>query len=283
MIGFDEADIRHLRCPRSRELLSWDGAKDANGILQHGTLTSPNDHVWRIDEGVASLAERYEYTLKDQVVDVVYDLLAPVHDLSVDYLLPVLQYPGNDPVRHNYVQRLALDQLPTDEGPVRILEIGCGTGANIPLIKHACRRIGNLEIWAVDFNRNMLEGCAKNNADSSTRLRLALADAHDLPFADNTFDRVFHVGGINIYRDAERALREMARVAKPETEILVVDEGLDTQREDTCALHHFAFFWLTSLDNFTGAPEDKIPDNCVHVSTSNVSRFYYAMVFKKLA
>ncbi len=34
-------------------------------------------------------------------------------------------------------------------------------------------------------------------------------------FADGAFDRVFHVGGINGYRDRRRALAEMARVARP--------------------------------------------------------------------
>ena len=51
--------------------------------------------------------------------------------------------------------------------------------------------------------------------------------AEDLPFADNSFDIVFHVGGINFFSDKPRALAEMLRVAKPRTKLMVADETQD--------------------------------------------------------
>jgi len=45
------------------------------------------------------------------------------------------------------------------------------------------------------------------------------------PFQDATFDAVLHIGGINFFDDKARALGEMARVAKPGTRVVVVDEN----------------------------------------------------------
>jgi ubiquinone/menaquinone biosynthesis C-methylase UbiE len=35
-----------------------------------------------------------------------------------------------------------------------------------------------------------------------------------LPFADEAFDAVFHFGGVNLFNEPERAIREFVRVAK---------------------------------------------------------------------
>jgi len=48
-----------------------------------------------------------------------------------------------------------------------------------------------------------------------------------LPFADNTFDIVFHNGGINFFNDKALAMNEMLRVAKPGSKLLIADETAD--------------------------------------------------------
>jgi ubiquinone/menaquinone biosynthesis C-methylase UbiE len=45
-----------------------------------------------------------------------------------------------------------------------------------------------------------------------------------LPFADSSFDVVFHVGGINFFNDRAKAIREMIRVARPGSLLLIADE-----------------------------------------------------------
>ena len=283
MIGFNENDVKLLRCPTCREKLEWKGTEHRDGRLFYGALICMHNHTWRVESGIPNLADRQRLSTKDQLMDMVYKFLAPIHDLSVTYLLPVLQYPDAQASRYNYIQAMELDGWDESDGPKKILEVGVGTGANIPLIAHAAQNTNDLEIWAVDLNANMVEICARSNADmckDDSSLRLALADAHELPFADSTFDRVLHVGGINIYRNAAQGLAEMARVAKPGTPIVVVDEGLDKTRDNTF-LHELAFLWLTSMDEFTGAPEDLVPTDCDVVSVKNVMRFYYCMVYEK--
>lgn len=72
----------------------------------------------------------------------------------------------------------------------------------------------------------MLEKCQKSCA-KKTNLQLFHACAEDLPFADNSFDIVYHIGGINFFNDKAKAMQEMLRVAKPGTKILIADETAD--------------------------------------------------------
>jgi SAM-dependent methyltransferase len=45
-----------------------------------------------------------------------------------------------------------------------------------------------------------------------------------LPFPDGSFDAVYSVGGFNYFRDHVAALREMRRVARPGSPVVVADE-----------------------------------------------------------
>lgn len=282
MIGFTRDDICNLRCPISGGGLEWRGHELKDGTLHYGALISELGQTWRIDGRIPNLADRSLLTPKDRVMDLVYDVLSPVHDLSVNHFLPILQYPDSDASRENYIKAMGLHEFKDSTDTIRVLEIGVGTGANIPLILHAADYPENLEIWAVDLNANMVQRTAQSYQHSdSLRLRLALADAHQLPFADSFFDRVLHVGGINIYRDVSQGLAEMARVAKADTPIVVVDEGLDKCRDNDLR-HKLAFLWLTSMDEIREAPTGLIPDDCELDDVYNVSRFYYCMVYHRL-
>ena len=53
---------------------------------------------------------------------------------------------------------------------------------------------------------------------------LFLGNGEQLPFRDEAFDGVFHVGGINFFNDKKSAIDEMIRVAKPGARILIADE-----------------------------------------------------------
>jgi ubiquinone/menaquinone biosynthesis C-methylase UbiE len=53
---------------------------------------------------------------------------------------------------------------------------------------------------------------------------LFLGNAEQLPFQDEAFESVFHVGGINFFNDKKSAIDEMIRVAKPGARIMIADE-----------------------------------------------------------
>ena len=77
-----------------------------------------------------------------------------------------------------------------------------------------------------DISLGMLKKCQKIWGGRAN-LNLVNCAAEDLPFADQSFDVVLHVGGINFFSDKKRAIEEMIRVAKPGTKIMIADETSD--------------------------------------------------------
>ena len=99
-----------------------------------------------------------------------------------------------------------------------VLETSIGTGLNIPLFTKDARYFG------IDISMGMLQVCQRENKKWGYDLQIAQANAEELPFKDNFFDVVFHVGGINFFNDIPEAISEMIRVAKPGAQILICDE-----------------------------------------------------------
>jgi SAM-dependent methyltransferase len=60
-----------------------------------------------------------------------------------------------------------------------------------------------------------------------------VADAGELPFADDTFDAAFHFGGINLFDDPKRGIAEMTRVVKEGGRVVFGDEGVAPWLKDT--------------------------------------------------
>lgn len=110
-------------------------------------------------------------------------------------------------------------------------------------------------------------------------IRFLLGDAHRLPFESGTFDVVFHVGGINAFRDRALALREMSRVAKPGAWVAVVDEQLDPARKHN--LYHRAMFKMGNFyDETPHAPVECVPKGATSLEVGQVSRFFYYLRFR---
>lgn len=286
------ADVGVLKCPKANctGALTYTGslgsAIDDSGErpLTFGTLECNKCRsTWRVFLGCPDLIESGTVTGSDWLLRPIYDFIAPVHDVGVDCVLPLLQYPDPDGSRDRYIEQMKLDaeDLDPNEGPIRILEVGIGAGANLPLLQRNLPLDLDVEFWGLDLSFGMLLQCAWRTEwwYSVPRVRLLLGDAHSLPFQDGQFDRVFHVGGINGYRDPKTALSEMARVAKPGTPIVVVDEQLDPNRPHDLR-HKIAFQSLTWFDPNPRAPTDLVPPECTHELT-RVSRFYYCLSFQK--
>src|ERR1019366_806801 len=81
-----------------------------------------------------------------------------------------------------------------------------------------------VSLTGIDLSPEMLANCQAKLRRWGLQGDLFLGNAECLPFADSSFDVVFHVGGINFFNDRAKAIREMIRVAKPGSRILIADE-----------------------------------------------------------
>ena len=100
----------------------------------------------------------------------------------------------------------------------RVLEIGAGTGANLPLYSAAVESITLTEPEQPMIRR--LERRVREHAPAATVLR---APAEDLPFEDDSFDTAVFTLVLCTVPDPAAALAEAARVLKPSGKLLFVE------------------------------------------------------------
>jgi ubiquinone/menaquinone biosynthesis C-methylase UbiE/uncharacterized protein YbaR (Trm112 family) len=275
------ADAGTLACPECRARLTFDGTV-LDGQLDQGVLRCARcGPRWPVRDGLPHLVDEARVQRADRFMRVLYDWLAPLHDPLTRVLFPPLQGTSEGAARDRYMRRLDLATLrPGREEPRRILEVGVGAGANLSLLDRDLPPDLDVELWGLDLSAGMLERCQRHLAQHPGRpMRLLIADAHALPFPDACFDRVFHVGGIGGYGDPRLGLAEMARVARPGTPILVVDEQLDPAYR-TSPLHRLVFRALTFYASDSASPVGHLPPGATDVVSEQVSRYYYGLTFR---
>jgi len=96
---------------------------------------------------------------------------------------------------------------------MRVLDLASGTGE--PGISLA-QRVPQGSVTAVDQSSELLDIAAKRARDKNLlNFTTQQADAHQLPFADRSFDLATCRFGVMFFTDAKRALAELRRVLKP--------------------------------------------------------------------
>jgi ubiquinone/menaquinone biosynthesis C-methylase UbiE len=146
-----------------------------------------------------------------------YDRIAPGYDLAERLYRWLMRKPDYRPE--------FMSELELADG-AKVLEVSCGTGANLRYLPE------NIDYYGIDLSWGMLSKCQKNLARWHRHANLFHAEAERLPFKVEAFDCVFHVGGINFFTDKTRAIREMVWVSKPGTKIVIVDETSKVVKEN---------------------------------------------------
>jgi phosphatidylethanolamine/phosphatidyl-N-methylethanolamine N-methyltransferase len=143
-------------------------------------------------------------TVGNALIDRVYAKLTPIYDIVFG---PILQ-----PGRIRAIARMAL--RPGD----RVLEVGAGTGINVPLYPRDC------QVTAIDLSSAMLEKARERIARHGLRnVRLLETDAAHLTFANDSFDRVYAPYMISVVPDPVKVALEMKRVCRPGGRIVILN------------------------------------------------------------
>jgi SAM-dependent methyltransferase len=92
----------------------------------------------------------------------------------------------------------------------RVLDVAAGSGnASIAAARCLCR------VTATDYVPGLLDRAAERAAAEHLPIEIALADAENLPYPDDSFDAVLSVVGAMFAPDQERTAAELIRVARP--------------------------------------------------------------------
>jgi phosphatidylethanolamine/phosphatidyl-N-methylethanolamine N-methyltransferase len=142
--------------------------------------------------------------LEKRQVQRAYELYAPVYDFIFDWIFA--------PGRAAAIEHLGLE--PNDS----VLEVGIGTGLNLPLYPPACRLTG------IDLSQEMLDQAVERAQTlAMPNLTLKVMDATSMDFGENEFDKAVATYTISAVPDPVAVLREIRRVVKPGGVIVVLN------------------------------------------------------------
>jgi len=164
-----------------------------------------------------------------------------------------------------------LDVKPGDT----VLETSVGTGLNFQYLPREASLTG------LDLSPEMLANCVENLRRWKLEADLILGNAEHLPFADASFDVVFHVGGINFFSDRAGAIREMIRVCKPGGQLLIADE---TEKHVKEVYEKMPGSQFRNRKEAVSAPMELVPADMEDTRLALLKEgHFYAITFRKPA
>lgn len=193
-----------LRCPETNEAL-----------IIVGNSYASNGKVYKIENEILSIVFPDQLAGNDAKYNKFYNILAPLYDLNERVMGRLLV--GVDMVkgRKQIVSLLGL------KPGMRILEVSPGPGVFQKYLRNDIGEKG--ELVALDLSVGMLRQCQKRN--KKLNVQLIHGNAQYLPFANNSFDALYHFGGINLFNDPKKAISEFIRVVKKDGIVSWGDEG----------------------------------------------------------
>jgi ubiquinone/menaquinone biosynthesis C-methylase UbiE/uncharacterized protein YbaR (Trm112 family) len=202
-------DLAVLACPGCHGHLALAGTSEA-GTLTCGTC----GRQYPIVAGIPHFIEAAMLTGLNRRCAYAYDWFSWVYRLFCRVAFAYIGMP------EGAARREVLDRLEPCGG--RVLEVSIGPGVNLPYL---IGRPDVGEVHGLDISQGQLRRCQSYLQRQGWTVPLYLGNGEELPFGDDTFDSVFHIGGINFFNDKAKAIAEMVRVAKPGTRIVLCDEN----------------------------------------------------------
>jgi phosphatidylethanolamine/phosphatidyl-N-methylethanolamine N-methyltransferase len=152
-----------------------------------------------------------DVALEKRQVERAYELYAPVYDFIFDWIFA--------PGRNAAIQHLGLK--PNE----MVLEVGIGTGLNLPLYPPSCRLTG------IDLSGDMLDKAVERAQKlAMPNVTLKVMDATAMDFAENEFDKAVATYTISAVPDPVAVLREMRRVVKPGGALVILNHFRSERR-----------------------------------------------------
>jgi len=175
------------------------------------TLISDSGERFPIRHGIPSFLAPDDLTGNNGKYNHVYETIGGFYG-DIQRVFAALKGFDLDAYFRSYMSRLEVK--PGDS----VLETSVGTGLNYKYLPPGTKLTG------LDLSPEMLANCEVNLRRWQMDADLYLGNAECLPFADESFDVVYHVGGINFFNDRAKAIREMIRVVKPGSLLMISDE-----------------------------------------------------------
>ncbi len=210
---------------------------------------------------------RRDFTTREEIHDV-YEERAWIYELAVYgcYLLgfPIGRY------RRRAVEALALRQGDT------VVEIGCGTGMNFPLLQAELGQKG--KIIGVDISEAMLKRAEKRINDAEwNNVELVISSAADYSFPDGV-DGIIATGVLTYEPDYDEVIERGARALAPGRRWVVFDFKMPSGW-----FRHLVplFVWIFRGFGISTALFERTPWRSIKQKLSNakIEEYYFGLIF----
>lgn len=118
----------------------------------------------------------------------------------------------------------------SNRGAVRLLELGCGPGANVWFMARE-----GYQVSGVDGSKVAIQRASDRLASEGLEADLRVGDLLSLPFEDNSFHGVFDIAAIqhNVCRNQHLILAEARRVLRPGGKLFAILIGAGSWGEES--------------------------------------------------
>ena len=118
-------------------------------------------------------------------------------------------------------RKKAVRNLVDTQEPLKVLDVACGTG---DFTIEIAQKVGKgSEVIGVDISEGMMAVGREKIKKAGVSAELFVADCEDLPYADNTFDRISVGFGVRNFEHLELGLSQMCRVLTPGGKLVILE------------------------------------------------------------
>ena len=208
-----------------------------------------------------------DFTTREEIYDV-YQKRARIYELAV-YSCYLLGFPIG------HYRRLAVEALAPRPGDT-IVEIGCGTGMNFPLLQAKVGPKG--KIIGVDISEAMLKRAEKRINDAGwNNVDLVLSSAADYPFPDGV-DGVIATGVLTYEPDYDSVIERGTRALAPGRRWVVFDYKMPSGW-----FRHLVpvFVWIFRSFGISKALFERTPWQSIkrYLRNTKIEEFYFGLIF----
>ena len=118
-------------------------------------------------------------------------------------------------------RKKAVRNLVDTQEPLKVLDVACGTADFT--IEIAQKVAKGSEVIGVDISEGMMAVGREKIKKAGVSAELIVADCEDLPYADNTFDRISVGFGVRNFEHLELGLSQMCRVLTPGGKLVILE------------------------------------------------------------
>jgi ubiquinone/menaquinone biosynthesis C-methylase UbiE len=203
--------LKSLVCPLTNSSLEISN--------ENKTLTSKEGVQYEVgDTGIVNMLYPKELLEEDAREQYLYDQAFQRYDRGVSWVFETLNH--SDELKTRQFMISLMDLKPG----MKALEVGAGTGKDSALILEQIKPGGTAVLS--DLSPNMLKLAQDKLNTDGNNVHYFLGNGAYLPFPDDTFDAVFHFGGINTFSERKKAFDELTRVVRPGGKVVVGDESV---------------------------------------------------------